>query len=274
MLTAHLARELVRAGSQVIALDLDPQNALAMQFGVDLADAFGFFATLRYASDPRAAWRAALRSSPSGVSFLPYGQVGLEGANAASQAMLERPEMLTQALRDMLGMSGVTILVDLPAGPSPAMSAVLPYADLMLVPLLPDPSCVAQMRMVDGGRFAGGAKGFDPSRMAFVLNRCDSPGHFTPLLADAMRQHLGHRILGSVCHDDRVVEAMLARGLLAPVASGAETVSHSAAGDIAELAVSVQQRLNAQHPLTIHAMAALAELSPLSRHHVAQEVTR
>lgn len=54
-LAANVARELSRAGARVIALDLDPQNALGFHFGLDLRDAFGFLATLRYAADPNAA---------------------------------------------------------------------------------------------------------------------------------------------------------------------------------------------------------------------------
>ena len=278
VLAAHLAREFARLGRSVIALDLDPQNALAMQFGIDLADAFGFAATLRYAADPRQAWRAALRSSPIGVSFLPFGQTGLDGANAFQRSVLERPEMLVGAVRDMLGQTGVIVVADLPAGPSAAMAAVLPLADLVLVPVVPDPTCVTQIPAIDSGRFFGAGRGFDAGRLAFVLNRVTQPGKFTDVLAAAMTQHLGTRLIGTISHDDRVVEAMLTRGLLSPPTTqtilGRSELLLSAARDIAALTSAVLQRLNAQHPLSIHAMAALAELSPLSRTSVAQELAR
>lgn len=272
VLAAQLASVLTRLGERVVAIDLDPQNALGVQFGVDLADAFGFMATLRYAEDPRTAWRAALRSSPSGASFLPFGQVGLEGAVTVAQALAERPEMLTLALADMLAIDDVLVIVDLPAGASLAMAAVLPYTDLLLVPVLPDPASIAQIRAVEAGRFAGGARGIDPQRISFVLNRSDAPGAQTWLLADSLRQHLGARLAGEVRHDDMVIEALLARRLV--VESHPQA---NAARDIVALAVSLQQRLKAHHLLRLHpshAMAALAAFSPLSRSHAAQEFDR
>jgi cellulose synthase operon protein YhjQ len=268
-LAANVARELARAGERVIAMDLDPQNALGTHFGLDLRDAFGFLATLRYAADPRAAWRAALRSSPSGVSFLPFGHVGLDGAVAVASAMAERPDMLAVAARDMLSVTGVIVVVDLPAGASAQLAAILPYADLLAVPLQPDPASVAQLPCIEAGRFAGT---FPPTRTAFVLNRWAGPGRLSATIGEGMRRHLGERLLAGVRHDDAVPEAAAAQRLVADMAP-----SSAAAQDLTNLAAIVLQRLRNVRPLAANvlpALSSLADTRPMSRPTVAQDAYR
>lgn len=285
-LAANVACELSRAGARVIAVDLDPQNALGMHFGLDLRDAFGFLATLRYAADPRAAWRAALRSSPSGVSFLPYGQLGMDGANAAVAALIERPEMLAEAMADMLSVSGVTVVADLPAGPSPALAAVLRYTDLLVVPLLPDPASVAQVPAIESGRFAGaGASGaFDPARLRFVINQWGVPGRLSGAIAQGAVQQLSARLLGAVRYDDAVPEAVAAQRLLgdfAPTTNAARDIAGMAAAIVAQIEASRMAPRESQgisgrpRPLrNTHVLTSLADIMPRSRPTVAQKADR
>jgi cellulose synthase operon protein YhjQ len=232
-LSANVARECARLGQRVIAVDLDSQNAMGTHFGLDLRDAFGFLATLRYAADPTTAWRAALRASPSGVSFLPFGQVGLEGAIGVTQSLIEQRDHLGAAVQDMLTHHGVVIVADLPAGPQPALAALLPYIDLLVLPLLPVAAHAAQLPAVLGGRFAGS---LPESRIGFVVNQWDMPGKLSRVVGQGMLAHLDRRVIGVVRHDDTVPEAAAAQRLLADMAP------HSpATEDIAQLAASILQ---------------------------------
>lgn len=245
-LAANVARELTRMGARVIALDADPQNALGMHFGLDLRDGFGFLATLRYAADARAAWRAAMRSSPSGVSFLPFGQLGMDGANAVNAALLERPEMLSSAVADMLSVSGVTVVADFPAGPSASLAALLRLTDLLVVPLLPTASSVAQVPAIEGGRFAGvgaGAAAYLPAeKLRFVINQWGMPGKLAGPIAQGASQQLAGRLLGAVRHDEAVPEACAAQRLLGDFAPAS-----AAAADMAGLTGAIVAQIEAQH---------------------------
>jgi cellulose synthase operon protein YhjQ len=243
-LAANIARLLVGLmGGRIVALDLDAQNTLGLHFGLDLRDAFGFLATLRYAADGRAAWRAALRSSPSGVSYLPHGLVGLEGANAISTALSADPEILTASVREMLSLPNVTVVADLPAGFSPALAAILPVTDLLVVPFLGDAVSMSQLPMVESGRLTGGfgqdgRPGLPPERVAFVVNQLDVRTRLGRATADTAVLHLGARLLGVVHRDEHVPEAVAAQRLVVDV-----TPEARASQEIAAVASAIVARL-------------------------------
>ncbi len=242
-LAANLALALARARRHVIALDLDPQNALGLHFGLDPADAFGFLSTLRYAADSRAAWRAALRTTPHNVSFLPHGLVGLDGANSLSQALASAPDSLASAVRDMLAIPNVTVVADLPSGPSPALAAILPLTRLMIVPLLPDPACMAQIPVIESGRFGGNPASSGPAtlpseRVALILNQLDVRTRLKRAISDAAVLHFGQRLIGTVRYDELVPEAMAAQRLIADLSPEC-----GPAHDIAAVAASILTRL-------------------------------
>ena len=70
-LAANLAWELARAGKQVMALDLDPQNALRLHFGMKLQNGHGVMPIMRQERH----WKLALQQTPSSVLLLPHGRV-------------------------------------------------------------------------------------------------------------------------------------------------------------------------------------------------------
>jgi cellulose synthase operon protein YhjQ len=272
-LAANVARELARTGQRVIAIDFDSQNALGIHFGMDLRDAFGFLATLRYAADPTTAWRAALRASPAGVSFLPFGQVGLDGAVSVATSLAERGDQIGTALRDMLAHSGVIVLADLPAGATAALAAVLPHADLLVLPLLPVPAHAAQLPGILAGRFAGS---LPTERIGFVLNQWDMPGKLSRTIGEGMLAHLDRRVIGVIRYDDKVPEAAASQRLLADMAPHTP-----AADDIAQCAASILQivseigRSLRPHPAAVlPAFAALTQAPVPNRPHVAQDIRR
>ena len=86
-LAANVANELARGGQRVIALDLDPQNALRLHFGVPLADNTGFTHRLAQGLD----WRRFLLQTSIGVSLLPYGSCGIDDAIALAAAAAQAP---------------------------------------------------------------------------------------------------------------------------------------------------------------------------------------
>jgi len=81
-LAANLASVLATSGRRVIALDLDPQNALRLHFGVPLDSIDG----LSRASLSGDAWQRIMFDGVDGVNVLPYGAV-VEDDRAASKRM-------------------------------------------------------------------------------------------------------------------------------------------------------------------------------------------
>lgn len=242
-LAANVARELARTGQEVVALDLDPQNALRLPFGVRLDDPAGFTALLRTRPD----WLRCLRETPCGVGLLAYGASDMTAAIALAAAVGAEPELIAAPLRDMLARPGRYVVVDTMPGPSPLLAAVLPLADLVVTVLLGDAGSVSLIQAVESGTSYGTPAQERPepappvrARFVYVLNQFDPRTRLGPPIADAVARHLGRRLLGRVYRDENVAEALAAQKLVADYAPGSK-----AAQDMAQLATSVAMWLPA-----------------------------
>ncbi|MFC7610132.1 cellulose synthase operon protein YhjQ/BcsQ [Teichococcus aestuarii] len=89
-LAANVADALCRSGRSVLLLDLDPQNALRLHFGVPLHDTSGFMADLPRRPD----WRAQVRRTASGVLLLPHGAMELRAVLEQSLLLEREPALL------------------------------------------------------------------------------------------------------------------------------------------------------------------------------------
>ncbi|NOG72306.1 cellulose biosynthesis protein BcsQ [Roseicella sp. DB1501] len=226
---ANLADALRRGGQRVLAIDLDPQNALRLHFGVPLAERAGFLAEL-----PRGiGWRSALRLTPSGVALLPFGTVTTAEALMVTAALEAAPALLTGPVREMLADPALLVVADLPPGPSRALELLAPLASLVLVVLLADAQGAALMPEIDSGRFLGlgGLAGRDSDGPRLVLNQVDHEARLSRTVAEAMAQHLGPRLLGALAREDAVAEALAEQRLLLDSAPASR-----AAQDLRELA--------------------------------------
>ena len=208
-LAANLADGLRRQGRRVLAIDLDPQNALRLHFGVPLQERDGFLARAAQG----AAWQDCLRQTPAGVTLLPYGTAGMAEALATSAALEHAPELLTSPLREMLADPALLVVADLPPGPSRVLELVSPLAALVVVVLLADASGAALMPDIDSGRFLGlGALyGPQPDRLRLVLNQVHYASRLSRAVAEALARHLGPRLLGALAREDDVAEALAAQ---------------------------------------------------------------
>lgn len=213
MLAANVAHGLQRAGRRVLALDLDPQNALRLHFGVPITDESGFARDLPRRPD----WRAALRRTASGVLVLPHGALDHGGRLTLDRTLDYNPELLGAALREILAEPELAVVVDTAPGISPALSAVLPQADILLVPLLADGGSIAMLPELESGRFLGrGTLGARlATRLRFVLNQVDQGSHLSATITDALLRRLGTRLVGLVARDEAVATALACEALLA-----------------------------------------------------------
>ena len=252
-LAANVARELVRAGHEVVAIDLDSQNALRLPFGVPLGDTQAFTSLLASRPAPwREDWGHCLRATPAGVQLLAYGPSDLAGAMTLAAAVSAEPELLAAPLRDLLARPGLYVVADTMPGPSPLLAAALPLADLVVTVLLGDAGSVSLIPAVESGACYGvSATERAGGRFVYVLNQYDPRTRLGQPIADAVARHLGRRLLGRVYRDENVGEALAAQKLVADYAPASK-----AAQDMAQLAAALAGWLQAGQAATAGGVAA------------------
>ena len=247
-LAANVARELARAGREVVALDLDPQNALRLPFGVALDDPLAFTALLRSRPD----WRRHLRATPGGVGLLAHGKCDMAAAMALAAAVGAEPDLLTAPLHDLLARPALYVVADTMPGPSTLLAAALPLADLVVTVLLGDAGSVSLIPAVESGACYGvSATERAGGRFVYVLNQYDPRTRLGQPIADAVARHLGRRLLGRVYRDENVGEALAAQKLVADYAPASK-----AAQDMAQLAAALAGWLQAGQAATAGGVAA------------------
>ena len=218
-LAAHVAALLRDRGYSVMAVDLDPQNALRLHFGLPMAVDAGFMTQI----DQRPDWRHAAVKSASGVAVLPYGAVDPRRALELSGLVFAEPELLTAPLRDIAAQPGQIVVLDLPPGHSAALEAVLPMVDLVCLVLLADAGSAALMPLVVSGQVFGRGTlaGRFVERMGVVMNQADFSSPLSAAVMDCAIRALGPRLLGAVCHDTALAEALAEKRMLTEGEPGA-----------------------------------------------------
>lgn len=237
-LAANVAGELAREGVRVVAVDLDPQNALRLHLGIPLDDPASF--TRHLPDDPD--WRPLLRRTSTGVNLLAHGPCSLEEGNALGAAIARHPDLLAAPLREIAAQPNTWVVADTMPGPSHQLSAVLPLADLAVTTLLADSASISLIGSVESGRAFGQA--LPSRRIAYALNQVDPRTKLGPLIAQGVSARLGARLLGMVRRDEWVGEAAAAQKLIADYAPGAASAHdiRQLARAIARLAVSNKDR--------------------------------
>jgi cellulose synthase operon protein YhjQ len=237
-LAANVASELAHVGKRVIALDLDPQNALRLHFGAALRDPSGY--THRLTQRPN--WRQSLRETPVGVALLPHGQIDIGGALELSRCLTQDPGLLVAPLTEMLADPDLTIVVDTMPGLSSQLATMLPLVDIMITVLLPDAASISLLPQVHSGAAYGptfnGSTRVGGGSLGFVINQFDSRSRLGSRVAGAAERHLGGRLLGTIYRDESVAEAAAAQTVVAKYAPNSK-----AASDIAILAGAIGRLL-------------------------------
>jgi cellulose synthase operon protein YhjQ len=246
-LAANVAGELARTGMRIVALDLDPQNALRLHFGVTLQDRVGF--THRLAANPD--WRSCVRETPAGVSVLPYGPSRMDEGLALSVAIAENPALILRQIDQIVAAPDTCLVVDTPPGPSVLLAAILPRTDLLMTVLLVDATSISLIPAIERNRSYGmGVAGQAGPDTSFILNQFDPRTRLGGVIADAATRHLGDRLMGVVYRDEHVGEAVAAQRLLASYAPASK-----ANQDIVAISRAIGRRLRLPSTETVRRQA-------------------
>ena len=108
--TANLAYALARAGSKVLAIDFDVQNALRLHFGVPLSDGRGYVAKAIESAD----WSQSVLTAGSNMFVLPYGDVTEDQRLEFEQRLTNDSHFLLRGLSTLLNYPGLVIIADFP----------------------------------------------------------------------------------------------------------------------------------------------------------------
>ncbi|MDP9900451.1 cellulose biosynthesis protein BcsQ [Variovorax ginsengisoli] len=240
--TANLCTTLAEAGHQVLAIDLDPQNALRFHL---CADVQACETGLAQAISGEHAWMKVIQPARSGVLLLPFGAIDDERQFEIEQYLASYPNWLGQLLASFGMPEETLVLIDTPPGPSVYLQQTLRVAHFDVVTVLPDAGSFATMPIIDRVIAKYGTQRSDFLGSGYLVNQIDPGKRLSRDVLERLRQDLGSRLLGAI-HQDQAVSEALASALTvrsyAPHSQAAQDISECADRLVERLAIAEPSR--------------------------------
>jgi cellulose synthase operon protein YhjQ len=205
-LAASLACVLAKAGRRVVAVDLAPQNALRLHFGVPLDRTDGVASALLDAND----WQSAIVESADDVALLPFGALDFERLQTFARHLEANRDAFAQGLSSLqLGTADI-VVIDTPPGDSPFTRAALSAADFALNVALADAASYAAFAQTQAMIESFAATRPEFAGEACVINQADQSRQLNKDVIRVLRDLLGDRMFPGVIHSDEGVREALA----------------------------------------------------------------
>lgn len=201
-LATALSSGLQRHGESVVALDLDPQNALHHHFGVS-----GTLPGIGRTSLEHGQWSPLQQLGFAGCQVITFGDIDIEQQENLERWLKHEPSWLAQRLA-ALGLSErQTVIIDTPAGNNVYFHQALNVADVVLVIAQADAACLGTLDHLDG-LLAPHLEGERPPVVHVVVNQVDENSAFSLDMLEAFKQRLGKAPLE--VHRDMAINEALA----------------------------------------------------------------
>lgn len=202
-LVTALSSGLQRLGESVVAVDLDPQNALRQHFGVDhQRPGVGRSSLLN------APWAGALQTGFAGSQVIPFGDTDSRQKEGLQRWLTREPTWLAEHL-SVMGLSEAhTVIIDTPAGNNVYLHQALNVADIVLVIAQPNAACLGTQDQLDA-LLAPYLERARPPRCHFVINQVDDQSAFNREMLEAFTLRRQADAL-AVVHDDALISQALA----------------------------------------------------------------
>jgi len=201
---ANLAAALRCSGREVLAVDLDPQNALRLHMGDDLRDWYG----LVPAAMSEGTLKSAVRRAASGVHYIPYGQVDEQSRLDFEALLAAQLHWLGQQLQRLDIADDGCVLLDTPPGPSVYLRQALLAATMGLVVNLADAASYATLagcaRILANYPAPGGRIDY------YLFNQYNPASAIARDVLAVTRGDLGERLVPVVLHRDEAAAEALA----------------------------------------------------------------
>ncbi len=204
-LAASLGLALSRT-RKVLAVDLDPQNALRLHLGVDANEIDGAGrATLQ-----ERPWQTSVFQGAGGPWVLPYGNLNETDRDALEVHLSAHPDWLSAGLRGLPAGLADLVVVDTPPGPSLYQQQALRVANFVLVVIHADPASYATLPAMETilDRYCVGREHFHGA--AYLLNNVNAGSTLSRDVVRAVRSALSDRVVPHVVHQDEAVREALA----------------------------------------------------------------
>ncbi|MFZ6723760.1 cellulose biosynthesis protein BcsQ [Undibacterium sp. Ji49W] len=204
--TANLAASLARLGPRITILDLDPQNALRLHFGMPHDDPGG----IAQQESIDGNWADGLFESAYGVDFLPYGSVDESQRAVFEQDIKADPQWLAKHLASLQLSDNSVVLIDTPPGPSIYLQQVLSVANYALVVLKPDAASYSTIPSIESLIEYYCSERSDFQGYCYLLNQMDAAKQLSRDVFGMLRSSLGKRFIPITIHRDEAVSEALA----------------------------------------------------------------
>jgi cellulose synthase operon protein YhjQ len=190
----------------VLAVDLDPQNALRLHFGIPL-DTIDGISRATLSGDP---WQTVMFDGVDSVTVLPYGAVVEDDRRRFETHIDHEPRWLAQSL-DALSLDATDIvIVDTPPGSSVYTRTALTAANFALNVVLADAASYAAIPQMERMIESYAAPRPDFGGEGYVVNQVDQSRQLTKDVLKVLRNMLGNRLFPGVIHADEGVSESLA----------------------------------------------------------------
>ncbi|TDN63427.1 cellulose biosynthesis protein BcsQ [Paraburkholderia sp. BL10I2N1] len=205
-LAANLASVLASRGRRVIAIDLDPQNALRLHFGIALDSIDG----LSRATLSGDSWQTVMMDGIDGVTVVPYGAV-VEDDRRRFEAHLDRdPLWIAQTLASLGLDAADVVIIDTPPGSSTYTRSALCAASFALNVVLADAASYAAIPLMERLIETYAAPRPEFGGEGYVINQVDQSRQLSKDVLKVLRQLLGARLFSGVIHADEAISEALA----------------------------------------------------------------
>lgn len=201
-LATALSSGLQRLGESVVAVDLDPQNALRMHFGVN-PNSPGIGPT----SLRNAHWDTLQQPGFVGSRVITFGDTDLRQQDDLQRWLKQEPGWLAQRLSALDLSARHTVIIDTPAGNNVYFHQALSVADVVLVVTQADAASLGTLDQLDG-LLAPHLERERPPHVHFVINQLDEDDAFSLDMVEAFKQRLGTREPLEVHRDMAITEAL------------------------------------------------------------------
>jgi cellulose synthase operon protein YhjQ len=200
-LTANVAASLQARGHRVLAVDLDPQNSLRLQFAMEPGDPAGLIR--------EGMQQQALFDSPQGVNFLPFGQAEPADLQEFAHFLRKHPRWVADSLATLKPVGYDFVCIDTPPGSSPYLDQALQAANQALVVVAPDAASYATLPQFRQLIASATRERHDFNGMHILINRMPVSG----LLGHQIRNAIAHESPGellpvTIHRDPRVGQAL------------------------------------------------------------------
>ena len=196
---ANLAYAFSRAGTKVVVIDFDPQNALRLYFGMSLNDERGFV------SIPDKDWISACINVDKNLYMLPFGKSDKEQRQVLDDA-LKTPDYFRTVQKSLFNNPDLLVIADFAPGYTQALESIASVSNMQIVPLLADAASVSLFsQLLAGGLMdglVGGGLGY-----YIILNQIDNRIKLNREVQSFAIKNFKDNLLGMIHRDTSVTEA-------------------------------------------------------------------